>query len=229
MASQIESHRSGADVVKGDAVCRKKSIELLEELGLPKGLLPVEDIQEFGYNRDSGFMWLVQGKKKVEHTFKKIKQTVSYAAEVTAFVEKGKLRKITGVKTKELMLWLSVVVYVPEASPEKVTFKTGTGLSDSFDGTAFALGELFCRGLRCRVATTATVSALAQPQWGCPVHELEVEVDGITGAAVEILVLVGVAQEVDEAAAIVRRRRSRPSSAVNARRSSASAANRSGW
>ncbi|RCV09275.1 hypothetical protein SETIT_2G014300v2 [Setaria italica] len=139
MASQIESHRAGAH-----AISRKKSVDLLEELGLPKtkGLLPMEDIQEFGYNRATGFMWLVQGKKKVEHTFKKIKQTVSYAGEVTAFAEKGKLRKITGVKTKELMLWLNVVeVYVPEASPEKVTFKTGTGLSDSFDVTAFALGE----------------------------------------------------------------------------------------
>jgi len=143
MASQdIKSHRAGAEVIIGDAACRKKSVELLEELGLPKGLLPMEDIQEFGYNRETGFMWLVQGKKKVEHTFKKIKQTVSYASEVTAFAEKGKLRKITGVKTKELMLWLSVVeVYVPEASPDKVTFKTGTGLSDTFDAAAFALGE----------------------------------------------------------------------------------------
>ena len=143
MASQIESHRSGAEVVSGDdTMCRKKSVELLEELGLPKGLLPMEDLQEFGYNRATGFMWLVQRKKKVEHTFKKIKQTVSYAPQVTAFAEKGKLRKITGVKTKELMLWLSVVeVYVPEASPENVTFKTGTGLSDSFNATAFALGE----------------------------------------------------------------------------------------
>ncbi|KAG0513915.1 hypothetical protein BDA96_10G144400 [Sorghum bicolor] len=143
MVSQdIESHRSGAEVIAGDAACRKKSVELLEELNLPKGLLPMEDIQEFGYNRATGFMWLVQRKKKVEHTFKKIKQTVSYASEVTAFAEKGKLRKITGVKTKELMLWLSVVeVYVPDASPDKVTFKTGTGLSDTFDAPAFALGE----------------------------------------------------------------------------------------
>ena len=85
---------------------------------------------------------MVQGKKKVEHTFKKIMQTVSYASEVTAFAEKSKLRKITGVKTKELMLWLSAVeVYVPEASPDKVTFKTGTGLSDTFDATAFAFGQ----------------------------------------------------------------------------------------
>ncbi|XP_062190264.1 uncharacterized protein LOC133893293 [Phragmites australis] len=141
MASQIQSYRAGAEVVSGDAICRKKSIELLEELGLPKGLLPLEGIKEFGYNRSTGFMWLVQ-EKKVEHTFKKIKQTVSYATEVTAFVEKGKLKKITGVKTKELMLWLSVVeVYIAEPSLEKVTFKTGTGLSDSFDATAFALGE----------------------------------------------------------------------------------------
>uniref|UniRef100_A0A0E0AF97 Uncharacterized protein n=1 Tax=Oryza glumipatula TaxID=40148 RepID=A0A0E0AF97_9ORYZ len=84
MASQIESHRSGAEIVNGDAICRKKSIELLGELGLPRGLLPLEDIEEFGYNRDTGFMWLVQRKKKIEHTFKKIKQTVSYAGEVWA-------------------------------------------------------------------------------------------------------------------------------------------------
>ena len=139
MASQVQSYRAGAEVVHGDAICRKKSMELLEELGLPMGLLPMEDIQEFGYNRDTGFMWLVQG-KKVGQTFKKIKQTVSYANEVTAFAEKGKLRKITGVKTKELKLWLIVVeVYTPEASSEKVTFKTGTGLSDTFDAAAFAL------------------------------------------------------------------------------------------
>jgi hypothetical protein len=142
MVSQIESHRSGAGVVTGDAICRKKSVELLEELGLPKGLLPMENIQEFGYNRATGFMWLVQGNKKVEHTFKKIKHIVSYATEVTSFAKKGELRKITGVKTKELMLWLSIVeVYVPEASSEKVTFETGTDLSDSFEATAFALGE----------------------------------------------------------------------------------------
>ncbi|KAG8081340.1 hypothetical protein GUJ93_ZPchr0007g4496 [Zizania palustris] len=142
MASQIESHRVGAEIAIGDDICRKKSIEMLQEVGLPMGLLPLEDIEEFGYNRDTGFMWLLQRKKKIEHTFKKIKQTVSYAGEVTAFVEKGKLKKITGVKTKELLLWLSIVeVYIAEASSEKVTFKSGTGLSKTFDAAAFALGE----------------------------------------------------------------------------------------
>ncbi|XP_006657407.1 uncharacterized protein LOC102719309 [Oryza brachyantha] len=143
MASQIENHRAGAEIVTGDDVCRNKSMELLGELGLPMGLLPLEDIEEFGYNRQTGFLWMVQRrKKKVEHTFKKIKQTVSYAGEVTAFVGEGKLRKITGVKTKELMLWLSIVeVHVAAAAPGKVTFRSGTGISKSFDAAAFALGE----------------------------------------------------------------------------------------
>jgi hypothetical protein len=119
--------------------------ELLGEIGLPKDLFHLDDMQEFGYNREAGFMWLVRGKKKAEHTFKKIKQTVLYAGEVTAFVEKGKLKKIwlsvLGVKTKELMIWLSVVeVYVDESAPGKVGFKTGTWLFDSFDATAFELG-----------------------------------------------------------------------------------------
>ncbi|CAD6221667.1 unnamed protein product [Miscanthus lutarioriparius] len=73
---------------------------------------------------------------------KKIKKTASYATEVTAFIEKGKLGKITGVKIKELMLWISIVeVYVPEASPEKVTSKSSSGLSKTLDAAAFALGN----------------------------------------------------------------------------------------
>ncbi|KQJ87968.1 uncharacterized protein LOC100846036 [Brachypodium distachyon] len=144
MASQVvEAHRAAAAIVRGDdAACRKKSVEALEELGLPTGILPLEDLEEFGYNREAGFMWMVQRKKK-EHTFKKVKQTVSYATEVTAFVEPGKLKKIVGVKTKELFIWLSVVeVYVEASAPGKVTFKTGAaGLSESFDAAAFALGE----------------------------------------------------------------------------------------
>ncbi|XP_078179803.1 uncharacterized protein LOC144573897 [Carex rostrata] len=105
MATQIiNNHRDGADITRGDADCKKKSIQMLEELGLPKGLFPLGNIEEF------------------------------------AFVEKGKLKKITGVKTKELLLWLSVVeVYNEEASKQKITFKTGTGLSESFDVSAFEI------------------------------------------------------------------------------------------
>ncbi|XP_037442375.1 uncharacterized protein LOC119310855 [Triticum dicoccoides] len=138
MASQlVESHRAGADVIKGREVCKKKSVELLEEFGLPKGLFPMDDIEEIGYNRESGFVWMLQ-KKKNKHTFKKIQQTVSYDTEVTAFVEKGKIKKVTGVKVEELSL---VEVHVDKSSADKVTVKTDTGLSDTHDAAAFALGE----------------------------------------------------------------------------------------
>ncbi|WOL17401.1 hypothetical protein Cni_G26213 [Canna indica] len=140
-STTIDSHRKGAEVYHGESLCKKKSIELLGELGLPKGLFPLDDIQEFGYNREVGFIWLIQ-KKKNDHTFKKIKRQVSYAPEVTAFVGECKMKKMTGVKTKELMLWLSVVeMYVDTPSSEKITFKTGTGLSDSFPAAAFELGH----------------------------------------------------------------------------------------
>ena len=86
MASQtIANYREGAEIFKGDKLCKNNSIQMLEEVGLPKGLLPLADIEEFGYNREAGFIWLIQKKKK-DHTFKKIKQIVSYAPEVTAFV-----------------------------------------------------------------------------------------------------------------------------------------------
>ncbi|KAH7655966.1 At5g01610-like protein, partial [Dioscorea alata] len=142
MASQtIQSYRNGAEIYNGDAFCKKKSIQLLEEIGLPNGLFPLDDIEEFGYNHEAGFVWLIQKKKK-DHTFKKIKRVVSYSPEVTAFVEKGKMKKMTGVKTKELMLWLSVVeMYIVDPASKKITFKTGTGLSDSFPVSAFELEE----------------------------------------------------------------------------------------
>uniref|UniRef100_A0A8R7UHY7 Uncharacterized protein n=1 Tax=Triticum urartu TaxID=4572 RepID=A0A8R7UHY7_TRIUA len=93
--------------------------------------------REVGHNCESGFVWILQKKKK-EHTFNKLNQTVSYDTEVTAFVEKGKMKKVTGVKIEDLSL---VEVYVDESSADKVTIKTDTGLSDTHDAAVFALGE----------------------------------------------------------------------------------------
>ena len=139
MASQlVESHRAGAEVHKGNDICKKKTVELLEELGLPKGLFPMDDIEEVGHNCESGFVWMLQ-KKKNEHMFNKLNQTVSYDTEVTAFVEKGKMKKVTGVKIEDL--YSLVEVYVDESSADKVTIKTDTGLSDTHDAAVFALGE----------------------------------------------------------------------------------------
>ncbi|CAL9193313.1 unnamed protein product [Musa hybrid cultivar] len=141
MASHaIEHHRKGAEVYHGDDVCREKTMQLLRELGLPSGLLPLEDIEEVGYNHHDGFVWLTQ-KKKMNHMFEEIKQLVSYAAEVTAFVEERKLKKITGVKARELLIWFTVVeVCVNDhTSGKKITFRTSTGLSETFPESAFKI------------------------------------------------------------------------------------------
>ncbi|CAA6675405.1 unnamed protein product [Spirodela intermedia] len=104
----VDSYRENAEVYRGDAVCKKRMADLLKELGLPLGLLPLEDLEELGYNEKAGFLWL--------------------------------MKKITGVKTREMLLWLSVVeVYIDDPSSGKITFKTGTGLADSFPVSAFEL------------------------------------------------------------------------------------------
>ena len=56
----------------------------------------LDDTEEFGYNRSSGFTWIIQN----EHTFKKMKKTLS-TTQVTAFVQKGKLKKVAGIKTTD--------------------------------------------------------------------------------------------------------------------------------
>ncbi|XP_058095325.1 uncharacterized protein LOC131240844 [Magnolia sinica] len=138
MASQsIEHHRQNAEIYHGDVLCKEKSMELLEELHLPKGLLPLEDILEVGYNRAAGFVWLRQ-KKKRDHVFRKIGRTVSYAPEVTAFVENYRMKKMTGVKSKELLIWVTLSdMYIDDPSSGKITFKTPSGLGRTFPVSAF--------------------------------------------------------------------------------------------
>ena len=98
----------------------------------------MDDIEEVRHNCESGFVWMLQ-KKKNEHMFNKLNQTVSYDTEVTAFVEKGKMKKVTGVKIEDL--YSLVEVYVDESSADKVTIKTDTGLSETHDAPVFAVGE----------------------------------------------------------------------------------------
>eukprot|EP00262_Sarcandra_glabra_P008225 TRINITY_DN21555_c0_g1_i1.p1 TRINITY_DN21555_c0_g1~~TRINITY_DN21555_c0_g1_i1.p1 ORF type:complete len:172 (+),score=20.75 TRINITY_DN21555_c0_g1_i1:55-516(+) len=142
MASQtIETYRENAEIYHGDALCKKKSIELLEELSLPKGLLPLEDILEVGFNRSAGFVWLKQNKKR-QHSFRSIGRTVSYDTEVTAFVESRRMKKLTGVKSREFLIWISLTeMYIDDPSTGKITFKTPAGIGRSFPVSAFELEE----------------------------------------------------------------------------------------
>ncbi|CAO2186156.1 unnamed protein product [Urochloa humidicola] len=138
MSSQtIEAHRAGAEVYTGAALCAEKSTELLAEVHLPLGLLPLADMEEVGYNRSTGFVWLRQ-KKALTHTFKQIGRQVSYAAEVTAFVEDKRMKRMTGVKTKELLIWVTLSdMFIDKDDPSKIAFKTPTGLGRTYPVAAF--------------------------------------------------------------------------------------------
>ncbi|BAF19714.1 uncharacterized protein [Oryza sativa Japonica Group] len=141
MASQlVEEHRSGAEVHTGHELCERKARELLVELGLPDGLLPLPSLEEVGYNRAAGFVWLRQTQAGgATHTFDTIGKQVWYAGEVTAFVEQGRMHGVAGVKSKELLIWVSISEIVLSPSGTKLVFRTPAGLGRALPVTAFQL------------------------------------------------------------------------------------------
>lgn len=142
MSQVTEEIRSSASEIHyGNELCEVKTKFLLSEVGLPNGLLPLKDMEECGYVKDTGFVWLKQ-KKKSEHKFDKVGKLVSYAPEVTAVVEKGKIKKLTGVKTKELFMWVTLSdIYLDDPPTGKITFKTPTGMFRTFSASAFEVEE----------------------------------------------------------------------------------------
>lgn len=139
MASQaIEEHRSGAEV--HTELCEARAREFLVELGLPDGLLPLPSLVEVGYNRATGFVWLRQGQSGgLTHTFDAIGKQVWYAPEVTAVVERGRMHSMTGVKSKELLIWVTISEIVISPSGTKIVFRTPAGLGRAFPVSAFQL------------------------------------------------------------------------------------------
>ncbi|KAI3456010.1 hypothetical protein Pfo_012673 [Paulownia fortunei] len=136
-SQQISSHRENAEVYTGDAICKQKSLELLEKINMPKGLLPLEDIIEVGHNEASGFVWLKQKKSKT-HVFRAIGRSVWYDTEVTAFVQDRRMKRLTGVKSKEFLIWVTISdISIQDPSSGKITFATPTGISRSFPVSAF--------------------------------------------------------------------------------------------
>ncbi|XP_028779447.1 uncharacterized protein LOC114735849 [Neltuma alba] len=141
MSLVTEDLKAKAEVYNGDELCQEKSKFLLKEIGLPNGLLPLKDMEECGYVKETGFVWLKQ-KKSTTHKFEKIGKLVSYAPEVTAQVEHGKIKKLNGVKTKELLVWITLSdIFVDDPPTGKITFKTPAGLFRSFPVSAFEIEE----------------------------------------------------------------------------------------
>lgn len=71
------AEKEGGIVKKGHEEGLRLATSLLQEFELPLGLLPLANVIEVGYVKNTGYMWIVQ-KKKVEHEFKKIRKLVSY-------------------------------------------------------------------------------------------------------------------------------------------------------
>ncbi|XP_044496443.1 uncharacterized protein LOC123218855 [Mangifera indica] len=140
MAQLIENHRDAAEIYHGEALCRQKVGELLEEICLPKGLFPTA-VVEIGCNRSSGFVW-AKHKKQVQYKFKRINKTISYDVEVAAFFEKHRLRNITGVRTKELLLWVNISdIVINDPSSGKIKFQVPNGMCRMLPTSAFELEE----------------------------------------------------------------------------------------
>ncbi|XP_043713781.1 uncharacterized protein LOC122662267 [Telopea speciosissima] len=133
MASK-EDERAGAEIVRGKEACDRFSEELVKELGFPSGVLPTGELEECGRVRATGFVWW-KCKAAYEHFNVATNTKASYAAETTAYVEKGRMKKMTGVKTRQLMVWVPIVEMCMDGN--KITFKTPMGVGKSFPLTSF--------------------------------------------------------------------------------------------
>lgn len=123
----IEAEREGAEIYHGDATCEEKLHKVLEEFSVPRSLIHVGELEEFGFKRSTGFFWLKQ-KTKTERKIKSV-GTVICDVEITGFIEQRHVAKVTGVKGKELFVALPVSdLFVGVPSSDKVKFKSTTGL-----------------------------------------------------------------------------------------------------
>ncbi|XP_008228969.1 PREDICTED: uncharacterized protein LOC103328354 [Prunus mume] len=132
------AEKEGAIVKKGHEEGLKLAASILQKFELPQGVLPLVGVIEVGFVESTGYMWIVQ-EKKVEHEFKLISKLVSYDTEITGYIEKKRIKKLKGVKAKELVLWPPVSeITVDEPPTGKIHFKSLAGITKTFPVEAFA-------------------------------------------------------------------------------------------
>ncbi|KAL2464643.1 hypothetical protein Fot_52599 [Forsythia ovata] len=116
-----------------ETIIRNKIKVLAHRSRLAKWLAVFTGIEECGYVKETCFVWLKQ-KRTPEHRFEKIGKLV----QVTTYVEPNKIKKLTGVKTREFLFWITLgEIYVDDPPIGKITFKTPIELSRSFQVSAF--------------------------------------------------------------------------------------------
>ncbi|KAL3727842.1 hypothetical protein ACJRO7_032569 [Eucalyptus globulus] len=145
MALVTDEMKTKAEVYHGDEICREKLNLLLAEIGLPNGLVTAsQEIEEYGYDKGAGLVWLKHRKKAEQKVADNV--VVSYDTVVSAHVEPNRIRKLRGVKAKEFLnVWVKLSeIHInggggsPAPTAElMITFKTPVGLSRSFPVSAF--------------------------------------------------------------------------------------------
>ncbi|CAM0879509.1 unnamed protein product [Alopecurus aequalis] len=133
----VNKEREGAEVITGAEACYAHSKELLEGLGFPGGVMPLRGLDECGLVRETGYVWMRQG-KAYEHHFRATGTRVRYDAEVTAYVEEGRMKRMTGVRSKQMLMWVPIVEMSLVDGGERVYFKSSVGIGRSFPAAAFA-------------------------------------------------------------------------------------------
>ncbi|KAK0606922.1 hypothetical protein LWI29_006341 [Acer saccharum] len=150
MSLVTEEMKGKAEVCHGEERCKEKLMLLLAEIGFPAGLLGLQHIEECGYVKEVGFVWLrlhkeEEEEEKKEHRFENV--VLRFDSVVTAYFEPRKIKKLTGVKAKEFLIWISLCeIYVGNDSSSSsstssngsITFKTSAaGISKSFPISMF--------------------------------------------------------------------------------------------
>uniref|UniRef100_A0A1D1Z6V5 Calcineurin B-like protein 1 n=1 Tax=Anthurium amnicola TaxID=1678845 RepID=A0A1D1Z6V5_9ARAE len=135
------AEREGGMVKKGQEEGMKLALAMLEEFELPLGLLPLAGLVEVGFVRATGYMWIKQ-QRKVEHNFKLAGKLVSYDTDIHGYVERKRIKKLKGVKARELLLWPPVhEITVDDPPTGKIHFKSLAGVTKTFPVEAFAAGQ----------------------------------------------------------------------------------------
>nr|ADB08697.1 hypothetical protein [Wolffia arrhiza] len=132
-----DPRRAGAEIAYGEEECQHYTKLMLEELGFPPGVIPIKNFLECGRVRETGFVWM-KLKEPYEHEFKAINAIVKYSKVVTAYVEKNKMKKMTGVKCRELLIWIPLVeMSINEPEGKHIYFKTNLGIGENQPLSAF--------------------------------------------------------------------------------------------
>lgn len=136
----------GGDEDEGRGLPRPRPLALLlAEIGLPNVLASSPEIEEFYYVKPLGLVFLRLRNRTECRVVDNI--VVSYDTHVTARVEPNRIRKLTGVRAKEFLIWVNLSEIEIRAagngdSPAPavsgfITFRTSVGLSRSFPVSAF--------------------------------------------------------------------------------------------